>query len=208
MDKKLNKIIKKKIISCSLAVLLCTSLSSCFFHNNPVNIYDLTESTKYDESVQRHIQLIITEPITEKILNSEDIIVRSSPIEIQYLIGSQWSDKLPRMIQLKLIANFENNGKISTVVKPNQGIYADYQIISAIRSFEINIDRHCAIITMSLKIINAHDNSLVGQKVFHVEEKLEKDNKLHFIQSLNRAFSRISSEIIDWTLSSLPLSDN
>ncbi|PWL04806.1 ABC transporter, partial [Candidatus Liberibacter asiaticus] len=78
MDKKLNKIIKKKIISCSLAVLLCTSLSSCFFHNNPVNIYDLTESTKYDESVQRHIQLIITEPITEKILNSEDIIVRSS----------------------------------------------------------------------------------------------------------------------------------
>ncbi|CAL9919051.1 cholesterol transport system auxiliary component [Candidatus Liberibacter solanacearum] len=202
MDKKLKKIIKNMRL-CIPAISLCMFLSSCF-GNIPKNIFDLTESTKHNQSIQHNVRLTINEPVTSKTLDSPDIIVRSSPVEIQYLIGSQWSDRLPRMVQLKLIANFENNGKISTIIKPNQGIYPNYQISSIIRAFEIDIHHHYAIIEISLKIIDINTGNIIAQKVFHVEEAFEEDNKLCFIESLNRAFSRISSEIINWTVSSLP----
>ncbi|MBY7649410.1 MAG: ABC transporter [Candidatus Liberibacter europaeus] len=205
MDKKSGDIYKK-FIPCSMVALTC--LSSCF-GNIPKDTFDLSEnrSSYITSRVKYNINLVIYEPTTLKILNSEDIIIRSSPIEMEYLFKSQWSDKLPRMIQSKLIANFENNGKILTIVKPNQGIFPDYQLYSTIKLFEINLHRNHAIIAMSFKLINTHTGAVVAQKIFNVEEPFEKDNKLCFVQSLDRAFNRISSEIIIWTLSSLPNSE-
>ena len=44
-------------------------------------------------------QILVPEPTALQALNSEQIVVRVSPSEIQYLARSQWSDKLPRMVQ-------------------------------------------------------------------------------------------------------------
>ncbi|MBL0849095.1 MAG: ABC transporter [Candidatus Liberibacter ctenarytainae] len=211
MDKRLENLCRNVVFG-SMVISSCILLSSCF-GNMPRDTFDLSDNStemrnkaSLSMASTHNLQLIINEPITLKTLNSENIIIRSSPIEMQNLIESQWNDRLPRLIQLKLIENFENNGKISTVGKPNQGISGDYQISSTIRSFEIDLQHHYAVITMSLKLINMHTGIIVAQKVFHVTNPFERDNKSYFIYALNRAFSRISSEIITWTLISIPKS--
>ncbi|WP_240532042.1 ABC-type transport auxiliary lipoprotein family protein [Candidatus Liberibacter americanus] len=195
----------KKIIPYSVITLSCMLLSSCF-GNITKDTFELSNSnfsTGENRDIKDNIKIIINEPISLKILNSENIIIRSSPIEMRYLIDSQWSDRLPRMIQSKLISKFENNQKILTVSRTNQGIYSGYQLSSNIQSFEINIDQNQAVILMSIKIINLNTGDIVAQKVFHAEEPFLKDNKLYFVQSLDIAFNRMSTEIVKWTLSSI-----
>ncbi len=48
-------------------------------------------------------QLLIADPTALKALDSENIVVRLSGSEVQYLGNSQWSDRLPRMVQSKLV---------------------------------------------------------------------------------------------------------
>ena len=49
-----------------------------------------------------------------------------------------WGDKLPRIVQSKLVEAFENSGKLGGVGMPGQGLAIDYQIVTDIRSFEID----------------------------------------------------------------------
>ena len=57
-------------------------------------------------------QLLIADPTALKALDSENIVVRLSGSEVQYLGNSQWSDRLPRMVQSKLVEAFEDTGKL------------------------------------------------------------------------------------------------
>ena len=45
-------------------------------------------------------QILIADPTALKALNSDQIVIRVSPSEIQYLSRSQWSDTLPRMLPI------------------------------------------------------------------------------------------------------------
>ncbi|WP_259345154.1 ABC-type transport auxiliary lipoprotein family protein [Candidatus Liberibacter sp.] len=198
----------KNMISLNIIMLSCMLLSSCFGYS-PKNTFDVVEiELKSTQNISKYnFQLFISEPVALKALDSENIVVRYSPTEIQYLINSQWSDKLPRMVQSKLIASFENDGRLLAISKPSQGMIADYQISSTIRSFEIDLLRNKAVIDISVKLIGFRNGIVKAQKIFHIEEQLEKDNKMYFIKSLNLGFARISSEIIKWTLLSLSTSE-
>ena len=57
----------------------------------------------------------------------------------EYLAQSQGSDRLPRMVQLRLLQAFENTGRIGAVGVPGQGLAIDYQLVMEIRRFEIDV---------------------------------------------------------------------
>lgn len=67
-------------------------------------------------------QLLIADPTALKALDSENIVVRLSGSEVQYLANSQWSDRLPRMVQSKLVEAFEDTGKLGGVGRPGRAL--------------------------------------------------------------------------------------
>jgi cholesterol transport system auxiliary component len=90
-----------------------------------------------------------------------------SSSEIQYLSKAQWSDKLPRMVQAKLVEAYENSGKLGGVGIPGQGLAIDYQVVTDIRAFEIDTGNGSqAVVEISAKILNDRNGSVRAQKVF------------------------------------------
>ena len=84
-------------------------------------------------------QILVPQPTALSSLDSDQVIVRVSPSEIQYLAKSQWGDRLPRMVQAKLVEAFENSGRLGGVGTPGQGLAIDYQVVTDIRTFEVDI---------------------------------------------------------------------
>ena len=76
--------------------------------------------------VRRGLQLLIAEPGALKALDSENIVVGTAPLTIQYLGESQWSDRLPRLVQRRLAQAFESTGRFSGIGLPGQGLAIDY----------------------------------------------------------------------------------
>lgn len=151
----------------------------------------------------RSRQLLIAQPTALKALDSENIVVRLSGSEVQYLAKSQWSDSLPRMVQSKLVQSFEDTGKLGGVGRPGQGLAIDYQVVSDIRAFEVDTAGNVANIEISVKLLNDRNGTIKAQEVFRASARVNGSGNANFVKALDTAFTAASREIVSWTLRSL-----
>ncbi|MDL2400597.1 ABC-type transport auxiliary lipoprotein family protein [Rhizobium mayense] len=184
--------------------LLSALLSGC--GSAAVNdTYDLSASVKATGPSLKSRQILIPPPTALQALDSNQIVVRVSPSEIQYLGKSQWSDRLSRMVQSKLVEAFENTGKLGGVGVPGQGLAIDYQIVTDIRSFEIEstAGRRSAVVEISVKILNDKSGTVKAQNVFRKVVPVSGGSNPDLVRGLDTAFAGVTAEIVDWTLRSL-----
>ncbi|NWJ26284.1 membrane integrity-associated transporter subunit PqiC [Rhizobium sp. RM] len=148
-------------------------------------------------------QLLIADPTALKALDSENIVVRLSGSEVQYLANSQWSDRLPRMVQSKLVEAFEDTGKLGGVGRPGQGLAIDYQVVTDIRAFEIDTARNVANIEISVKLLNDRNGTVKAQEVFRAGARVSGSGNANLVKALDQAFASATRDIVSWTLKSL-----
>jgi cholesterol transport system auxiliary component len=149
-------------------------------------------------------QLLVANPTALKMLDSDMIVVRVSGTEVQYLAKSQWGDKLPLMVQSKLVEAFDSTGKLAGVGKPGQGLAIDYQLISDIKTFEIETNGgRRANVAISVKLLNDRNGTVVSQKVFSAMVPARGDDNQALINALSQAFGKVTADIVDWTLSTI-----
>lgn len=145
-------------------------------------------------------QILIPAPTALSAIDSNQIVVRVSGSELQYLAKAQWSDKLSRMVQSKLVEAFENSGKVGGVGVPGQGLAIDYQVVTDIRTFEINAGQHAAVVEISAKILNDKTGTIRKQEVFRQVVPTSGTTNDVYVKALDKAFASVSSQIVDWTL--------
>jgi cholesterol transport system auxiliary component len=149
-------------------------------------------------------QILIPPPTALSALDSNQIVVRVTPSEIQYLAKAQWSDKLSRMVQAKLVEAFENSGKLGGVGVPGQGLAIDYQVVTDIRTFEIDTGAvHAATVEISAKILNDKTGTIKTQEVFRKVVPIGANDNNGYVKALDAAFAGVSSQIVDWTLKAI-----
>ncbi|MBN8951589.1 MULTISPECIES: ABC-type transport auxiliary lipoprotein family protein [unclassified Rhizobium] len=183
--------------------LLAALLGGCGSTNS--DTYDLSASVKANGPSVKNRQILIPTPTALQALDSNQIVIRVSPSEIQYLGKSQWSDKLSKMVQSKLVEAFENTGKLGGVGVPGQGLAIDYQIVTDIRSFEISAvgGQKTATVEISEKILNDRTGTVKAQNVFRKVVSVSGGSNPDFVRALDAAFAGVTSELVDWTLRSL-----
>jgi len=149
-------------------------------------------------------QILVPEPTAVKALDSEQVVIRLSGVEIQYLSKARWGDRLPKMVQAKLVEAYENSGKLGGVGKPGQGLAIDYQVVTDIRAFEIDSSKGSqAVVEISAKIINDRNGTVRAQKVFRAAVPAGGGAADGMVKALDRSFSAVTTQIVDWTLQSI-----
>ncbi len=163
--------------------------------------FDLSIASSGQGPAARNRQILIPEPTAVKLLNSEQVVVRVSPSEIQYLANSQWGDRLPALVQSKLVEAFENSGRVGGVGKPGQGLAIDYQVVTDIRAFEVSAGSpRVAIVEISAKLLNDRNGTVRAQSVFKATAPVSGSENRHFIEALDKAFAKVGAEMVDWAL--------
>lgn len=183
--------------------LVAAILSGCGSSANN-DTFDLSITPNGNGPSARNRQILVPEPTAVKLLNSEQIVVRVSPSEVQYLANSQWGDRLPSLVQAKLVQAFENSGKLGGVGKPGQGLAIDFQIVTNIRAFEVSTDSpRIATVEIFAKLLNDRNGSVRSQSVFSATAPVSGEENRDYIQALDRAFAEVVTEIVDWSLKSI-----
>ncbi len=168
--------------------------------------FDLTASVSEiaTPASARNRQLLVADPSALKALDSEQILVRVSGAEIQYLSQSQWSDRLTRVVQSKLVEAFENTNRLGGVGKPGQGLAIDYQLITDVRAFEISAEgADRGVVEISAKLLNDRNGTVRAQRVFRAEVASSGTDNAAYVAALDRAFARVTADIVGWTLQSM-----
>lgn len=163
--------------------------------------FDLTAaSVEPSGGSARNRQILVPDPTALKALDSQQVVVRVGRSEIQYLSQAQWSDRLPLMVQSKLIQAFENSQAVGGVGKPGQGLAIDYQLVTDIRAFEIEGSENRATVEISAKLLNDRNGAVKTQKIFRASLPTGGSGTPAYIAGLDRAFAAVTAQIVAWTL--------
>lgn len=183
--------------------IVAALVSSCGSKSNN-DTFDLSLTPTAKGPSARSRQILVPEPTAVKMLDSDQVVVRVSPSEVQYLANSRWGDRLPRLVQSKLVEAFENSGRLGGVGKPGQGLAIDYQIVTDIRSFEVTTSgSRLATVEISAKLLNDRNGTVRAQNVFKATVPVAGSENRRFIEGLDKAFARVGGEMVDWALKSM-----
>jgi cholesterol transport system auxiliary component len=185
------------------AVFLAAALSACssIGGTEKLNTYDLTAPEKVSAGPRKaKVQVLVTEPTALKALDSENIVVREGAGQIQYLAGAQWGDRLPKIVQARLIEAFERSGRFGGIGRPGEGLAIDYQIITDIRAF--GVQDGVAQIEIAAKLLNDRNGVVRGSKVFTASVRAGTGPDA-LVSALDQAFAEVASELVTWAGRSL-----
>ncbi|CAK7256450.1 ABC-type transport auxiliary lipoprotein family protein [Shinella yambaruensis] len=188
----------------ALVAVLAAMLAACGSTQAKNDTFALTSVATADGPSARSRQILVPPPSALKALDGEQIVIRPSASEIQYLAGAQWSDSLSKMVQAKLVQAFENTGRLGGVGMPGQGLAIDYQIVTDIRAFEVQTaGADAAVVEISAKLLNDRNGTVRAQKVFRATVPVGGTGNPAFVKALDAAFAAVTADIVGWTLASI-----
>jgi cholesterol transport system auxiliary component len=189
------------------AALLALVLSGCAALPGggpaPLDTYELSAATPDAPRSRRGMQILIAEPYALKSLDGQNIVITPAPGVIQFLRGAQWADRLPKVVQSRLADSFQRSGSFGGIGKPGEGLAIDYQVLTEIRAFQVNVGRgNRADVEIFVKVLNDRNGVVRASRTFEASAPVAGGSGNDaYIRSLDRAFRQVASEIVRWSVS-------
>lgn len=188
--------------------IICFSMAGCalFFGGDRVPITLLSPPFAVATSPdwpKVSWQLSLAKPVARQMIDTQRIIVRPTPGELQYYRGGSWVTSTTDMTLDAILQTFEDSQCIDAVARQGTGINADYKLIMDIRRFEADFtqsDGPVMRIEMQAKLLDNHDQSVVSSQTFLVQQPTPKSDLNAVNQAFGEALSQLSAQVVGWTL--------
>jgi cholesterol transport system auxiliary component len=184
---------RRRLFPVLLAGLSFVLLAAC--SSAPLATYDLIPAEGFAARAGRG-QLAVLLPDATLPADSDRIVVRTNPQSVAYLSGAQWVDKLPTLVQSRLIESFQNAHLLRAVGRP--GMRADFSLQTGIRRFELDAARSAAIVEISAQIIGP-SGRIVGGRIFAANVPAPPGDPAVIAAALDAALAKVMREIVIWT---------
>jgi cholesterol transport system auxiliary component len=184
------------------APLLAASLAGCtgLIAGPPSAIFDLSAPVLADGAKvsRRSVQVLVPEPSTVRALDTDRIAGRPTPSQYAYLPGAVWSDRLPKLLQARLVQTLQNSGRVSAVAVPGQGLLIDYQIVLDVRAFELRSEG--AVAEFSVRVMDDRNGRVIRTRVFRNVVPVSGKGTAAVVAALDQAMEAAFIDIADWAL--------
>jgi cholesterol transport system auxiliary component len=166
---------------------------------SPPSTFDLIAPHAARIAGEARGQLVVAEPTAIAVLDTEKIVVRPAAGEVAHLAGVQWSDRLPKLLQARVVQTFENISRIKAVGRPGDRLTPDYQLVLDVRAFNIAATTEpFAEVEIGAKIITDKEGRVVAAKVFRATVPATTTEGPNAASAVNAAFGRVAIELVQW----------
>ena len=183
-----------------MALVLVLVAAGCAGTKAPPT-FDLTAAQGFPRnSGSPRGQLIVSEPTALAILDSEKIVVRPAKGELGYLMGAQWSDRLPKLLQARIVQSFENANRLRTVGRPGERLTADFSLVTDVRAFGVAIADNgvFAEVEISAKVVADKSGRIIAGRVFRATIPAASTEATTVVVALDEAFHRVMIDLVLW----------
>ena len=175
-----------------LAALLlgfAVSLSAC--GGSPLVAYDLSAATPANAKAPR-LTLRIREPAPGPELDGDRILVRSGAA-LAVLAGASWADRLPILVQSRLLQTFQN-GRGLRAVGEGAGAY-DADLQTELRAFEFDAEKRLVRIDIVAKVA-APGRGVLAARIFRSETPVSSNEPAAIVAGFDGALKQILRDIV------------
>jgi cholesterol transport system auxiliary component len=182
----------RSLFSILLGGLPFSLQAACSSPPNPA--YDLSPASGIAARTGRG-QLAVLLPDAILPANSDRIVVRTNSQSVAYLTGAQWADKLPSLVQSRLIESFQNAHLLRAVGRP--GILADVNLQTTLRRFELDAARGEAAVEISAQLVGPNGRITAG-RLFAANIPVSSSEPAAVAAALDAALREVMREIVAW----------
>jgi cholesterol transport system auxiliary component len=145
-------------------------------------------------------QIVVQEPTTLRLYDGERIVVRPARGEASYLGGAQLVDRLPRLLQARLVQSFENSRRVRAVARPGEGLDPDLVLLTDIRAFGLDASTTPMVeIDLSVRLVASRTGRVVASELFAARAPVGSTEPRAVIAALDGALSGVLGRVVDWT---------
>ncbi|MGE7472841.1 ABC-type transport auxiliary lipoprotein family protein [Bosea sp. NPDC003192] len=192
----LPSLLRGRLRALSLAVAGSLLLAGCGGGSAPTT-YDLSAPRDFGRIGGGGGVLIVAQPTAVQALDSDRLIVKDSTGALSFLGGAQWADRVPNLVQTRLIQTFENGSRIAAVGRPGERIVPDFQLNTDIRAFNIEAASGQAVVEITAKLIGDRSGKVQRAKLFSARVPAGADGA-GAAQALDQALSQVLIQIARW----------
>ena len=144
-------------------------------------------------------QLVINEPGAVRSLENDRIMVRDGA-RVAYYKGAAWTDRLPRLMQARMVEAFQNTGLVQAVGSRSDRLNSDFELSTQVQAFQVEINQGSADAYASLyvKVIDGDNGRMVASRGFEARVSTSPKDVDQMVVSLNQAFDQVLREIVPW----------
>jgi cholesterol transport system auxiliary component len=165
--------------------------------STPVPTYDLIAPRDFGHVRPARGLIEVTVPTALQSLDTEKIVAEPTPGVVTYLPDAQWSDRLPKLLQARMIEAFENSSRIKPVARAGDKVNADAQMVTDIRTF--GIQGKDAVVELSVKLIGTRGGRINAAKIFTARVPAPSVSGGAGAAAINDALIVVLVDIVRWT---------
>jgi cholesterol transport system auxiliary component len=187
--------------------VLCFGLAGCALAlggNSAPTTYDLIAPRSFAASAKpARWQLVVNEPTAVHALDTDRIMVRPRADQISYYKGVAWSDRLPHLLQMRMMETLQNSGAVKAVVSSADRADGDYSLAMEVRAFQIDAGngRPAADVDVFAKLIDNNSAKVVASKGFSARVASASDDPAAGVAALNQGLTEVLQDTSTWVSS-------
>ncbi|MGH2340181.1 ABC-type transport auxiliary lipoprotein family protein [Segnochrobactraceae bacterium EtOH-i3] len=181
------------------ALSLVAVVAGCASSSVPRVLYDLTAPTTFPPAgkVVRG-QVLVAEPRALSSLNTNLIAVKPSATTVSYFDRVAWADRLPRLLQARMVEALQNSGRFRAVGVPGDGILVNYQVQTDIRDFELDAATNTVYVALMVRVLDDTTGKVVAQQLFEGRAPATAAAPGKAIEAFDTALDQVLTEVTLW----------
>lgn len=181
------------------AVVLAHFLAACASEARQTFDFDGSEPKSRFLQVKYSAAIDVSEPTAIGLATGDRIVVRQSDDSLSVLPGVQWSDRLPRLLQRRLIDVLQDAG----VAAGASGGGATYRLATDLRRFEIDVARSLAVTEVSVRLINDASGKERAAAILVADYPAPEHTGAPGVRALAQAADEAARKVAQWVRRSL-----
>lgn len=151
-----------------------------------------------------HNVLAVSQPRCSDFRDTTRIVVfheKTGAVIQDYLVGTEWSDRLPLSFQSVLVQTLSNSNMFRGVIYQSESIDADLLLMTDIRRFDVVVQPMGSqelVLEITGNLLKTTGRQLISQRTFSKKEALAEKNLKGLQESYNAALTHLLQDISQW----------
>ncbi len=146
-------------------------------------------------------QVTVSAPTAIRALDSDRIMVSAAGGRISYYGDAAWSDRLPRLLQSRIVEAMQNSGAFRAVLTNQDRVEGDYALATEIRAFQLDVQGNNSAATVAIfgKIVDERHGKVIATREFSARTAAPRVDAAAAVAALQASFNQVTNELVRWT---------
>lgn len=182
----------------------CAALSALGTSSEALDAYTLTAPSPIDRATVTRTRLLVEMPTAPGGLDTDRILVKPGPLQVQYLPGARWIDPAPVMVQSVVVEAIANARLVRFVSTSSGTVFPDYTLLIDLRDFQAEIGPLGGppirvIVRMDVSMVRDVDREIVATRRIEAFASPSAEDAPGIVAAFDTAMQRALQDLLAWT---------